>query len=131
MKTESKHYLGAGPGAHGRISAAPAVFATRQIRSPERWLCAVERDGHGTDERHRLSDGERSAEVLMMGLRLTEGVGRTWFEARTGRPLEAVLAPTRLRPLVDGGLVELDDAGVRATAAGRRVLNAVLAALLA
>ena len=126
----SGDYLGIGPGAHGRLSDGPAAFTTRMIRSPERWLAAVERDGHGTAERGRLSGDERSAEVLMMGMRLTEGIGRAWFEARTGRPLEAALAADRLRPLIDGGLIELDATGLRATPPGRRVLNAVLVALI-
>ena len=126
----SGDYLGIGPGAHGRISDGPAALATRMARSPERWLAAVERDGHGTAERGRLSGDERCAEVLMMGLRLTEGIGRAWFEARTGRPLEAALAAARLGPLIDGGLIELDAAGLRATPPGRRVLNAVLVALI-
>ena len=67
----------------------------------------------------------------MMGLRLTEGVPAERFAAQTGRDLAAVLEPARLAPLIEGGLIESDAAGLRATAAGRRVLNAVLAALLA
>ncbi len=124
-------YVGVGPGAHGRLTEGSATLAVRQVRSPERWLEAVESAGHGTLASERLSPGERAAEVLMMGLRLTEGVGRVQFEARAGRPLEAALAPARLAPLVDGGFLVLDGAGLRATPAGRRVLDAVLAELTA
>ena len=78
-----------------------------------------------------VAPDDRVAEVLMMGLRLTEGVPADRFRARTGRGLGEALAPARLAPLVEGGLIESDAAGLRASAAGRRVLNAVLGALLA
>ncbi len=123
-------YVGVGPGAHGRLGAGAATLATRQIRSPERWLAAVERRGHGSQERTRLGAGERACEALMMGLRLREGVSRARFQARTGRRLETALAPERLGPLVDGGFLEVDAGGLRATPAGWRVLDSVLAALI-
>ena len=124
-------YIGIGPGAHGRVTDRTATHAVRRIRSPERWLAAVERDGVGTEECAAVAPDDRVAEVLMMGLRLTEGVPADRFEARTGRGLGEALEPARLAPLIEGGLIESDAAGLRATAAGRRVLDAVLAALLA
>ena len=127
----SGDYVGVGPGAHGRVAAGRRVVATRQIRSPERWLAAVERRGHGGHESVRLGAGARAREALMMGLRLREGVPRARFRARTGRSLETALAPGRLGPLVDGGFIEFDAVGLRATAAGWRVLDAVLADLVA
>ncbi len=127
-------YVGVGPGAHGRLmpghGAAGEIVAMRQIRAPERWLTTVERDGHATRESERIGGDERVAEVLMMGLRLTEGVSRARFETRTGRPLESALSRDRLDVLVENGLLELDAAGLRATAPGRRVLDGVLAELL-
>ena len=48
-----------------------------------------------------------------------------------GRPLEAALDAARLTRLIDGGFLELDEAGLRATAAGRQRLNAVISDLLA
>ena len=124
-------YVGVGPGAHGRLSTGGVILATHQIRTPERWLAETGRAGHGTRESAPVDADERAREVLMMGLRLTEGVSRDRFRARTGRDLDAALARDRLEPLIDGGFVEVDAAGVRATPAGRRVLDAVLAALVA
>ncbi|MFQ5957949.1 MAG: radical SAM family heme chaperone HemW [Alphaproteobacteria bacterium] len=123
-------YVGVGPGAHGRLSVDGGTVATRQIRAPERWLAETERAGHGTRESVPVSEDERTAEVLMMGLRLTEGVSRERFRARTGRPLDEALTRERLDPLIDGGFVGVDAAGLRVTPAGRRVLDAVIAALL-
>ena len=78
-----------------------------------------------------VAPAERAAEVLMMGLRLAEGVPLARVEASSGLAFDAVVPADRLAPLVEGGLLECDGVRLRATAAGLRLLNSVLAALLA
>ncbi len=124
-------YVGVGPGAHGRLATAGAVVATRQHRAPEAWLERVERDGHGTRARTRLTPEDLRDELFLMGLRLTGGVRRADLRRRLGRDIEEAIDPARLRPLMDAGLLELGAAGLRATPAGRLRLDAVIAALLA
>ncbi len=127
----SGDWVGIGPGAHGRLTREGSRLATRQRRLPEAWLAAVEAHGHATDEETALGDAERRDELLLMGMRLGEGVSRARFRAVTGRDVEAALDATVLTDLVAGGFLVLDDAGLRATPAGRQRLNAVLARLLA
>ncbi len=124
-------YVGVGPGAQGRVTLDGQKHATQQLRAPETWLAAVERNGHATEERTPVGPHERREEMLMMGLRLTEGVARARFSAETGRALEDALDGAALADLTAGGFLVLDEAGLRATAAGRQRLNAVLARLLA
>ncbi len=124
-------YVGIGPGAHGRLTLGGSKLASRQLRAPETWLAAVERDGHGTQERLPLSPAERREEMLMMGLRLAEGIDRARFHAELGEEIEQALDSARLARLAAGGFLVLDDRGLRATPAGRQRLNAVLASLLA
>jgi len=124
-------YVGIGPGAHGRLTLGGGKFATRQHRAPEAWVAAVERAGHATQQRDAVGAEDRLAELLMMGLRTTAGVRRARIAAETGLSLEAALDPARLRRLVAGGFLALDTESLRATAAGRQRLNAVLADLLA
>jgi oxygen-independent coproporphyrinogen-3 oxidase len=123
-------YVGVGPGAHGRLTLDGEKVATRQLRAPETWLAAVERQGHGGQERLALSPEHRREEMLMMGLRLAQGIERTCFRAETGQEIEAALDQRRIGDLVDGGFIVLDADGIRATAAGRQRLNAVIAALM-
>jgi putative oxygen-independent coproporphyrinogen III oxidase len=123
-------YAGIGPGAHGRVTLAGGKHATRQYRAPETWLAAVERQGHGREEQVALAPEEQRREMLMMGLRLAEGVDRARFRAETGGEIEAALDPTRLADLAAAGFIRLDARGLSATPAGRQRLNAVLAALL-
>ena len=124
-------YLGLGPGAHGRLSFEGRKHALRNWRAPETWLRSIEETGQGTEEQILLGESERRDEMLMMGLRLAEGIPRARFRAELGAEIEAVLQPTRLRNLIDGGFLTLDDNGLRATPAGLQRLNAVLGELLA
>ncbi len=124
-------YVGVGPGAHGRLTLDGVKHATRQRKAPETWLESVECHGHGTEERTALDAEARFEEMLMMGLRLGEGIPRQRFLAETGRPLEALIEPTALARLVEGGFVTLNAERLAATPAGLQRLNAVLAALIA
>jgi putative oxygen-independent coproporphyrinogen III oxidase len=124
-------YLGLGPGAHGRLTLAGDKRATRNRRAPEAWLAAVETSGTGLEEETILGHDERRDEILMMGLRLAEGVARARFLRETGSDFESALDPERLAKLIEGGFLALDDRALRASAAGRQRLNAVLSALLA
>lgn len=125
-----ENYAGIGPGAHGRISTNGETKAFRRHRAPERWLELVDGAGHGTGEILPVDSRQRIAEILMMGLRLTEGVGRTRFADQTGESIERALSAQRLAELLEEELVEMDETGLRATANGRQRLNALLAHLL-
>ncbi len=122
-------YLGIGPGAHGRVTQGGGKIATRQRRTPEAWLAAVEKSGTAIDEMAPIGRDEAVEEMVMMGLRLVEGVARDRLETLAGRTVEELFAGALPR-LVDGGFLTLDADGLAATAAGRQRLNAVLGALL-
>ncbi|HEY9550129.1 MAG TPA: radical SAM family heme chaperone HemW [Kiloniellaceae bacterium] len=124
-------YAGIGPGAHGRLSWNGEKHATRQHRAPEAWLDLVDRQGNGWRQAEVIAPGQRLSEMVMMGLRLTEGIARGAFAAELGREPEELLPPDRLSHLVDEGYLLLDEAGLRATAAGRQRLDALLGYLLA
>ncbi len=123
-------YVGIGPGAHGRVAQGSAKVATRQHRTPEAWLAAIESTGAAIDETIPIPRETAVEEMLMMGLRLVEGVSRQRLEAVAGRAVEELFADTLPR-LVDAGFLTLDRECLAATSAGRQRLNAVLGALIA
>ena len=124
-------YVGIGPGAHGRIRFAEGGRqATRQHAGPESWLAAVERAGHGTAETRALDPQEQAREMLMMGLRLAEGVSEAHLRQRTGCDPDRVIDRAGLARLVEAGYLERRDGRLRATAAGRPLLNGLLVELL-
>ena len=115
-----------GPGAHGRLTLGGGRWAIERLRSPEEWLEAVMRDGSGVSSCAAVSGPEQAVEMLMMGLRLREGVDPARFEALNGAPLPAA----RVEELQALGLVDLEAGRLRATGAGKPVLDAVLKRLL-
>ncbi len=123
-------YAGIGPGAHGRVTLQSSLAATRRHRAPEPWAERVERDGHGIVEQIDLDATERAREMLLMGLRLTEGVDSARFLTRTGATLEDALDPSVLRQALDEGYLVWRAASLCATPAGRLRLDALLAALV-
>ena len=129
-------YVGIGPGAHGRLSlraddGTVRKIATRQHRAPEAWLTGVETAGHATRARDEIDASARLAELVMMGLRLREGIPRAAFQRELGQEPEAALPAASLRLLIDGGFLELDEHALRATDAGRVRLDGLLGRLLA
>jgi putative oxygen-independent coproporphyrinogen III oxidase len=124
-------YLGIGPGAHGRwTDRSGQVWALRQYRVPERWLAEVRARGHATEERLALTGLERQSELVMMGLRLTEGLSAARFARQTGTSLLDALDGSGLATMLEGGFVEWAGEQLRATPKGRLVLNSVIATLV-
>jgi oxygen-independent coproporphyrinogen-3 oxidase len=122
-------YLGIGPGAHGRLPAAgDGRSATVDLRRPEDWLARVEDTGAGLAGETPLNRRDRLEEIVLMGLRLAEGIGDDAI-ARAGGG-EAELNPARLARLVEGGFIEREGGRIRATDEGRLRLDAVIAELL-
>jgi oxygen-independent coproporphyrinogen-3 oxidase len=124
-------YVGVGPGAHGRFAEGDTKRATRRTSGPENWLGQVEEQGHGTIETAVVTGRDRVEEALMMGLRLAEGIDRTLFQSVAGADPVQALGEAKLAPLVAAGFLEIGPAHLKATAAGRQRLNALLERLIA
>jgi len=119
-------YVGIGPGAHGRLTLNGTRYATESIRAPGGWLDAVSK-GNGDCVKTSLNPDEYSAEHLMMGLRLNEGIDTERFAQLAGHPLPQ----KKLDDLLQMNMVTQSGNILRATDQGRAVLNAVLRELLA
>jgi len=124
-------YIGVGPGAHGRVTVGGAKIAVQRIRSPEGWLDALDRGADVLTERSALTPAEQMTEAAMMGLRLAEGLPLARLRAIGGAAADSLIAPCRVRDLVEEGYLDASPDLLRATATGRERLDAVLAHLLA
>jgi oxygen-independent coproporphyrinogen-3 oxidase len=125
-----RDYAGIGPGAHGRVTLDGALLATRRHRAPEPWADLVERQGHGTAQQEAVAPADRAREMLLMGLRLTEGVDAARFAARAGVTLDDALDDAVRAQALEADYLSWDGRILAATAAGRLRLDALLAALL-
>ena len=120
-------YVGVGPGGHSRLAEETGRTSIETIEQPEAWLEAVRDRGVGHAAERALARGESADEMLLMGLRLAEGVSAERYAALGGKPLD----PQKLEEMAGLGLIETGSGNdtVRATPAGRLVLNAVIAEL--
>ena len=103
-------YIGVGPGAHGRLVVDGKRYATKQYRTPERWLKESTRD----EECLGLSLSEQEQERILMGLRTTEGI--CWDKPLT----------KKIEVLMNEGFLTHINNRLITTAKGRLVLQAVL-----
>ncbi len=119
-------YAGIGPGAHGRLTRGSTKLATATERKPETWLDLVERDGHGVLDQEQLGYDEQADELLLMGLRLTEGVDLARWQQLSGRDPD----PKREEFLLEHGFIErIGNSRLRCTPSGMLILDSVVADL--
>jgi putative oxygen-independent coproporphyrinogen III oxidase len=118
-------YVGAGPGAHGRLADGQTICATATEKHPETWRNLVLSQGHGVVQQEQVDLALQAREMLLMGLRVAEGIDLRRYETLAGR----AMSTEKISALQNLGLVTRDGSRLAATLAGRRVLNAVIAEL--
>ncbi|HWA62918.1 MAG TPA: radical SAM family heme chaperone HemW [Caulobacteraceae bacterium] len=114
-------YVGAGPGAHGRLTEASGRTAFETPRAIAAYTARVAEAGFGA-EAEALTPREAALERLLMGLRTVEGVALTDLE-----PLG--LEAAGIADLVGLGLVAASPERLTVTAAGRPLLDRITSTL--
>jgi oxygen-independent coproporphyrinogen-3 oxidase len=120
-------YAGIGPGAHGRRGGV----ATVRHKKPENFLKAIATQGNGIAEARALAVPEQAAEALLMGLRLTEGVDLAALSGRFALPRTGLVDEAALTRLCKLGLIWAEGTRIGVEPAGRGVLDALLAEVVA
>ncbi len=126
----SGEWAGIGPGAHGRLDLDGQRVTTEAWRLPKAWLERVEA-GAGERTRSVLTRSEQVEELLVMGLRLAEGIELARLERVAGRPLAQIVDRGALDRLVADDFLSLAGGRLAASAAGRQRLDPILGGLLA
>ena len=132
---ESKHnraywrgldYVGVGPGAHGRLTQGAERWATITHKRPDAYIKSVTESGLGLEQKNNLTNDDRAAEYVMMGLRITEDISAAKFKAVAGENLPA----DRLSTLIENKLLTRVNDRITATEKGRDVLDYITGQLL-
>ena len=120
-------YAGVGPGAHARLPGEDGGrHAVSNEKHPETWLKMVEDWDSGEVENEALASSEQADELMLMGLRLVEGIDLKRWRELSGRDID----PDVEAELTLHGMIErLGPDRLRATPAGMLVLDAVVADL--
>ena len=114
-------YVGAGPGAHGRLTLEQGRTATCAAMKPRDYIETVHRSGVGFATREPLTPRDVALERLLMGLRIDEGVA--WEDLA---PLALKTSSPKAADLAGLGLIQWDERRLSATPAGRAVLDRVI-----
>jgi putative oxygen-independent coproporphyrinogen III oxidase len=96
-------YAGVGPGAHGRVIVGGQRRATSTERNPEGWAARVESAGHGLVADEPLGRDEQADEMLLMGLRMADGLDL----ARLAQLGGVTIRPETIFRLRDEGLLDV------------------------
>jgi oxygen-independent coproporphyrinogen-3 oxidase len=112
-------YLGAGAGAHGKLSRSlpDGIFRTAKASQPRLYLADP-----GATTTERVPAERLPAEFMLNALRLTDGVALEDFQSATGLPL-SVLDPMRSRQ-IEAGLLRPDR--LAATERGYQLLDSLI-----
>lgn len=121
----SDDWIGVGPGAHGRVTHDGARIALEAQRRPADYIDAVRERGLGWVSEARLTQEEAADEVLLMGLRIEEGVDTARVERLRGAPINH----QKLAWLIEQNLVTQENGRVRLTRSGRLLSNRIVAEL--
>lgn len=111
-------YVGAGPGAHGRLTLEGVRHATEAAARPADYITRVTETGAGFITDEPLSPLEAAEERLLSGLRIDDGVPFAELAALNLTPAHPEVAH-----LTDLGLIAPDPLRLRATPQGRLILD--------
>jgi oxygen-independent coproporphyrinogen-3 oxidase len=121
-----EEWVGVGPGAHGRMERDGARHALESQRAPADYIDAVREHGVGSFLEIALSGEDAATELLLMGLRIDEGVDLARVERTRGGPLNA----DAIAWLAQQGLIRRQSEVIALTREGRIVADKIAAELL-
>ncbi|KAJ3059226.1 radical S-adenosyl methionine domain-containing protein 1 [Podochytrium sp. JEL0797] len=124
-------FIGVGPGAHGRISdwEGKTRIRTSKFRRLETYIEACETVGHGTQTEKRVDLEELMKELIVVGLRIKEGVSfRNARDLAFGNDVKQLMDWDCVKRYCEMGMLEYDDASdvLRPTERGLAVIDAIL-----
>jgi putative oxygen-independent coproporphyrinogen III oxidase len=121
----SGDWVGVGPGAHGRLTYVGGRIATEAHRRPSDYIDAVREHGLGRMAETPLTSPQTANEILLMGLRVAEGVDIARIEAARGSPFDRDV----LAWLLNEELVTHANGRLALTKSGRPLANKIVAEL--
>ena len=113
-------YLGIGAGAHSRIYflGEEERSAITMLHEPLAWLKKVEELGAGIQKLEKISAEELREELILMGLRLREGISGEFFDSK------------KLQNLVNQGLIDVTKGRVKILDEARLLTNSIIQKLI-
>ena len=118
-------WIGAGPGAHGRVTVGGHRYAYEAQLRPEVYMANMQALGSGWGDAHRLDATAIAQELLAMGLRPASGIDIARIEAVAGKPVSR----EKIAVFAEQGWVTFDRGILSLTPSGRLLADALTAQL--
>jgi putative oxygen-independent coproporphyrinogen III oxidase len=110
-----------GPGAHGFVGDHRGGVRWWNLKHPHAHAEAVRQGGLPIADGERIDAQTQRTEMVMLGLRLREGLASSWLADSTRE---------RVQDFADSGLLEIDSDRIRVTDAGRLMVDGIVRALV-
>lgn len=111
---EGYDYVGIGKSAHGRIRFSDKIYATTHRKRLE-----------------ILTPNQRAEELVIMGLRIVDGINKARFKNLTGMSFESVADVAKVKSFEDIGLLQDSKNSLKLTKSGFEVMDYIIAEILA
>ena len=120
-------YLGIGAGAHGRLSYADGKrYEIQNIFNPFEWQESINACKTGLEVERLLTKKEQVEEILLMGLRIKEGIDLTDIKSRFDIDLLPFLNMKKIETFEKNGLLILRNNQLKLTYEGVKILDFIL-----
>ena len=120
------NFIGIGPGAHGRFEYKRSRFSYKNIMNPESWLEKSLTSKNPIQKLKEISRLEQFEELIMMGLRTSEGINLNNIEKKT----DISLNMDKLDYLKKSKFISLKNKNLHLLTKGKLVLNKIVNELL-
>jgi putative oxygen-independent coproporphyrinogen III oxidase len=121
-------YLGIGAGAHSRIylNGETKRCSITMLSEPISWLKKVEKTGAGIQKLEKISTQELLEELILMGLRLPQGINNKVFQAHFKKNHSELFDFKKLQTLAKQGFIELNEEQIKIPTSSRLLTNAII-----
>lgn len=124
-------YIGVGAGAHGRyINKYGDYMATQNIKAPSQYVKAIKEKANAYSKTEILGNNEISFEMLLLGLRLKQGVNISRLEEITQQNLADFVNNDKLNLFLKKELLIIENNHLKLTEKSYHMLNSIIEELL-
>jgi len=130
---QSDDYLGIGAGAHSRVylNYDKLRSAIIMLHQPSAWLEAALQKDVAIQKIEKVSEEELLEEVILMGLRLKNGIDNSVFQKHFSKNIDEIFDLEKLQNLLKNNLILIDRNNIKITSQGLILANSVIKKVIA
>jgi putative oxygen-independent coproporphyrinogen III oxidase len=129
---KSEDYLGIGAGAHSRVyfDGEKSRRELMMFHQPDSWLKKSLENGAAIQTNQEIQSDELLEEVVLMGLRLKEGISNSVFQKHFGKNIDEIFDLEKLADLIKNEIIFIDSAVIKITPNNLVLTNSIIKRIL-